>query len=349
MSNRQVTLEQEIDLIDMEFGPFFERRRNYPTRQKGRNMFSRSSKAAMLIGGSVGIVVLGLSGIGLAGVTGDLNTTSVSYGPALATQTINTGFGDSNYTGSPNGPDANGSELDAAYGVVSGGNLNLFLAGNFENNGNHVNVFIADGRPGQSVLNTSVGPINSMNGSVFSPGFSATYVLDSNDYQGTMYTDVADLFNNNGGYQGAVGLSAGIGNGTLSNGILLGLNNSNTAGVNGAGGTATNPADADAVTTGLELAIPLSLLGNPAPGSDILVMADINGGGNGYLSNQFLPGLPVGTGNVGGGGPFTGPSSGAFNFGATPGEYFAVTVPEPTSMCLIGGAAMLLCVRRRKA
>ncbi len=70
----------------------------------------------------------------------------------------------------------------------------------------------------------------------------------------------------------------------------------------------------------------------------ILVLADINGGGDSYLSNQFLPGLPVGTGNVGGGGPFTGANNGSFNFGNTPGEYFAVTVPEPASIGLLGGA-----------
>ena len=44
-----------------------------------------------------------------------------------------------------------GSELDAAYGKVSGGNLYLFLAGNFENNGNHLNVFLAGGASGRAL------------------------------------------------------------------------------------------------------------------------------------------------------------------------------------------------------
>ncbi len=61
-------------------------------------------------------------------ITGNLGTTSVSYGGPLAVQTINTGFGNSSYTGTPNGPDANGSELDAAYGTIANGNLYLFLA-----------------------------------------------------------------------------------------------------------------------------------------------------------------------------------------------------------------------------
>jgi hypothetical protein len=307
----------------------------------------KSFKVATLIGGSSGIVVLGLGGMGFAAITGNLGTTSVSYGPALAIQTVQTQFGTS-----PGGGDATGgSELDAVYGNISGGNLNLFLAGCFENNGNHLNVFLADGRPGQSVLNASVGPSNASNGSAFSPGFLATYEVDTNDYQGTFYTDVADLVNpSNSGYQGSVYVGGGgIGSGTLTNGIAMGINNtldSNTSGVGGGTGAA-NQANAAAVTTGLEMSIPLSLLGNAT--GPIEVLAGINGGGDGYFSNQFLPGLPPGTSNLGGGGPYTGPNSGTFNFSSLPGEFVTVSVPEPTSMCLLGGTAMMLCIRRRKA
>jgi hypothetical protein len=51
------------------------------------------------------------------------------------------------------------------------------------------------------------------------------------------------------------------------------------------------------------------------------VLADINGGDENYLSNQFPPGLPNGTGNLGVS------SGGVFSFGSTPDEYFTV-VPE---------------------
>ncbi len=181
-------------------------------------------------------------------VTGNLSTTPVNYGSnvpgtgALATQSINTGFGNSNYTGTPNGPDANGSELDAAYGVVQNGNLDLFFSGNFENNGNHVNVFIDDGAvsapntpSGQNTLNISNGwTAAAMNGSVFSPGFNADLLLDANDYQGNLYVDQYNL-NTSGStnsYLGAVALSAGIGKGSLG-GIGFGLNNSNVSTMGG--------------------------------------------------------------------------------------------------------------------
>ena len=284
----------------------------------------------LLIGAAAGTLALQARAITVDG------TLDAGYGSALAVQSVNTQFGDTSYTGTPNGPDANGSELDAAYGVISGGNLYVFLSGAAQNNGNHINIFIADGRSGQSTLITSVNPLNAMNGSTFSPGFSATFAVDLNDYQGTLYTDAADLVANTSGYQGAVGLSSGIGNGTLSDGITVGLNNSLISSM-GASGTAANRAAMLAATTGLELAIPLSLLGNPS--GSIEILADINGGGNGYLSNQFLSGLPVGSGNLG---------TSGFNFGSTPGEFFIVT-PEPSTMMLgASGMAALLLLRRRR-
>ena len=321
-------------------------------RWKGRNM-RKSSKAVAVIGGGLGVVVLGLGGVGHAQITGNLGTTSVSYGPALATQTINTGFGDSTIG---DGTSTGGSELDAAYGVVSGGNLNVFLSGNLEDNGNHFNLFVHDGRPGQNVLALpATGTMATMNGSSFSPGFPATYALDLNDYHETDYVEEYAWTGPGtltGGYAGSIPVPGGIGTGMATGGgnpayATIGYNDTNAAGVNGNSGTAANPAAADAVNTGIEVSIPLSVLGNPA--GPIMVLADINGGGDTYLSNQFLPGLPVGINDLGGGGPFTGPGSGTFNFANAPGEYFTVTVPEPASMSLLGGAVMMLCVRRRKA
>src|SRR5579871_4362787 len=89
------------------------------------------------------------------------------YGSALAVQTVNTGFGNA----AGGNDSAGGSELDAAYGTISGGNLYLFFAGNFENNGNHLNVFLDGGAAGQSTLAVpATGTLQTMNGSQFSPG-----------------------------------------------------------------------------------------------------------------------------------------------------------------------------------
>jgi hypothetical protein len=183
---------------------------------------------------------------------------SEGYGGPITTQTINTGFGDSTVG---DGTSGGGSELDAAYGVVQGGNLNLFLSGNFESNGNHVNVFISDGRAGQSSLNVpATGTLQAMNGSVFSPGFQATYATDINDFSGTDYVEEY-LYGGpgtlTGGFIGQFSLTGGIGTG-MPGVTTIGWNDTNAAGVNGNSGTAANGAAADAVTTGLELSIPAS-------------------------------------------------------------------------------------------
>jgi len=299
-------------------------------------------------------IIAGTAASASAQITGNLGTTSVAYGSPLAIQSINTGFGNA----AGNNDSAGGSELDAAYGTVSGSNLDLFLAGNVENNGNHLNVFVNGGAVGQNVLAVpATGTMQTMNGSVFSPNFQATWAWDTNDYQGTFYSEeytYSGPGSLTGGYVGSVAeTSTGIiPTGTLPSGggnpafTSLAVNNNN-ASTMGAAGTAANPAAMLATTTGIELQIPLSVIGYT--GGPIMVLADVNGGGDSYLSNQFLPGLAVGTGNLGGGGPYTGPSGGTFNFSNTPGEYFTVTVPEPASMGLLGTAALMLCARRRKA
>jgi len=55
--------------------------------------------------------------------------------------------------------------------------------------------------------------------------------------------------------------------------------------------------DPAAVTTGMEFSIPLSSIGTTS-GSQIGMVAFIANGGYNFLSNQVLPGLPFGTGNI---------------------------------------------------
>ena len=274
-------------------------------------------------------------------LNGTLN--SGFYGSALSVQTINTGFGNAGGVDS-----GGGSELDAAYGRISGGSLYLFLAGNVENNGNHLNVFIAGGAGGgQNTLNTSGGSLATMNGSVFSSGFNATFAFDDNDFGGTIYSEEYNLVANTGGYVGSLPGTAGIYAGSSGGVTSLYVNNNHISTMGAANAALSGATSGLNTTTGYELVIPLSAIGYM--GGNIEVLADINGGGEGYLSNQFLPGLPVGTGNLGGGGPY-GPGGGTFNFSSTPGEYFTVVpAPEPTTLALLGlsGLATIVAIRRR--
>ncbi|HEV2327164.1 MAG TPA: hypothetical protein VGY56_00060 [Verrucomicrobiae bacterium] len=262
-------------------------------------------------------------------LNGTLNTGF--YGSPLYVQTINTGFGNS-----AGGGDATGSELDAVYAKVSGSDLYLFIAGAFQNNGNHLNVFVAGGAAGQNTLNApTTGTLKAMNGSVFYPGFQATWAFDMNDYSGTLYSEEYNLTGTpSGGYVGALAeSSSGIAAGSDGGVASLYLNNT-LASTMGASGTAISGATSGTnTTTGLEMVIPLSAIGYT--GGAINVLIDINGGGDGYLSNQFLPGLAVGSGNLG---------TTTFNFGsvATPTNYVTFTLDLSEEVALgnfINGAS----------
>ena len=104
-----------------------------------------------------------------------------------------------------------------------------------------------------------------------------------------------------------------VANAIVDNSVVVGFNNNNTS---------SQAANVGAGSTGLELAIPLSLLGNPS--GPIKVLVDINGSSQGYLSNQFLPGLPPGTGNLGAGGTGFGPGGGVFDLSSTSNQFLAV-------------------------
>lgn len=280
-----------------------------------------------------------------------------AYGPALSVQTVETQFGD------------NFSELNAAYAVVSGGNLHLLLTGQVENNFNKLNIFIDSVAGGQNVLtsdanNGGTNPENDLwavkyAGFTFDTAFAADYLLiarNGNAGSDRFEFDLATV----GGGLGAYEQSADIFGGSLTganasvgpSGIGVAYDNGNAAGVLGGTGAA-NQAAAAAVTTGLELVIPLSAIGSPGFGDIIRISAHVNGSNHDYLSNQSLGGFASPQGNLGGdgAGTFTGSLSGIDLNNFAGDQYFTIrVVPEPSSVvwaCLGLGAFVLL--RRRPA
>lgn len=286
-------------------------------------------------------------------------TRDAAYGPALAVQTIQTGFGNAT---NPSGL-GGGGELDAAYAVVEGGRLNVMLTGNIENNFNKLNIFIDSKPGGENVLSASPQYdyehiSRNFGGMTFDTGFAADYHLYARwgSLTGSIFT--VDIVDRNGGSAtvsgngapsstgggtaiqsgvvnpGDLGLgSTGVGevrNLTpfLNNPLTFGFNNTNTAGVGGNSGAAANQADALAVTTGFEFSIALADLGNPQPGDEIKIHAAYGNSNHNFHSNQTLGGLPVGSGNLGGNG--TGGSIGnlsGIDFNNFTGEqFFTITV-----------------------
>jgi hypothetical protein len=268
------------------------------------------------------------------------------YGNARTLQTVDTGFGD------------NSNELDAAYAIIQSGTLYLLVTGNLEANFNRLEIFIDSKAGGQSVFDSS-GNDNTgrMDGMIFDAGFTADYHLDirrgDNGGNLTFDLDFANLgaqsasgyvdIMNNSGIDGA----GSTGTGVNANPIFVGYNNSNTAGVGGLNGAAADQDAAAAVTTGLEVAISLSDL--DYQGGDLSIMVGLNGSGHDYWSNQFLGGMPIGQGNVGGdgNGNFTG--EGAIDLQSFAGDqFFTAAIPEPSTYVLLGVAMVLGAVARRR-
>ena len=279
-----------------------------------------------------------------------------AYGLPLAVQTVETQFGD------------NQSELNAGYARVSGGNLYLLLTGQVQNNFNKLNIFIDSVAGGQNVLQNdgSNGGNNPANdgwagkyaGFTFDTGFAADYMIiarNGNSGGNRFDLDLATI----GGGLGAFQSSGNIFGGSLTGvngsvgpaGLGVGYDNSNAAGILGGSGAA-NAAAAAAVTSGLELVIPLAAIGGLGIGDTIRISAHINGSNHDYLSNQSLGGFAPPQINLGGDGAggFNG-TVGQLNLNNFAGnQYFAVAVPEPSSFVLAGvGLVALLASRRRSS
>lgn len=264
------------------------------------------------------------------------------YGGALMLQNSPTGFGDANIGLQDF---ANGSELDGAYGIISGGNLRLMLTGNLESNFNKLEVFIDSVAGGQNQLRgdnadvdfnglNRMGNDGSGNGMRFDAPFSPDYYLTATGgntgggYQ--MFANFAELLTGGGGAGGFIG-GSGEGNRVLngSNGIVIAIDNSNTGGVDG--GALNDPSS---VMTGIEIMIPLSLIGDNS--TSILVSVMVNGSGHDFMSNQIL-------GGIAGGNPGE-PRN--INFDNIAGDQYFKVTPEPTSLALLALGIAALARRR---
>ena len=246
-------------------------------------------------------------------VDGSILGDELSYGTAIAVQDTQTNFGDNT---NPSIGLADGSELDQVFATVDSGILYLFIAGNLETNFNKLEIFFDTITGGQNSLrgdnpDIDFGGLNRMGfdgttpGLTFDTGFASDYYLNvtAGDSDGDgpieveIFSNFAETATGGSGNGFSVGGSAGDADGndlllTGAQGVFIGLDNSNLFGVSG--GTALS--NGAAVDTGVEIAIPLALIGNPF--QDFRVSAFINGSGHDFLSNQFLGGISSGD-NVG--------------------------------------------------
>ncbi len=282
--------------------------------------------------------IVALAGTALAQSGSGIQAQATTAGaPLVSVQQNGTQFGNSSGTQAS----AGGSELDAAWGTISGGNLNLFMTGNLEANFNKMWVFFDSGAGGVSQLaggysDGGFNEINNMTGLTFDSAFTPERGL---------------RFEVGGGFLGVRGFTldgapgfdvftAGgvaalpIANVAGAAGINFGWDNSNALGVDGASAAAALTAD-----SGWAFDIDLATYFGNAGISEVRVMAFITSGDAGFASNQFLGSLPAGFGNLGG--------LGQVNLNAFDGDQFFTVVPAPGAAALLGLGGLMISRRRR--
>jgi hypothetical protein len=306
---------------------------------------------------SIGVATAALMGSFASAVPlidGTLDPTG--YGPVISIQNNSTGFANNVVSHVGN---AAGSEIDSASMVIANGSLFIHLSGNIESNFNKIEIFIDARDGGQNRIlgiNPDVsfnalqrmGDDGSGNGLTFDAGFEPDLYLDvtcgdNGSGNGILsYVNYAELRTNGDGFGGYAGtgssynldgvdyVEASIGD----YGIGVAINNSNIGGVIGGDGSDCGAPDNVAVTTGIEIEIPLYLIDwdfDGLPFTDVKVCAFVNSSDHGFVSNQILGGLD-GSANLG--------DPRLINFEIIPGlQYFALgdvaesCIPAITGAC----------------
>ncbi len=200
-----------------------------------------------------------------------------------------------------------GSELDAAYALVAGGTLYVFLPGNLMSwlgetpHQDALHVFIDDEPGGQNLLrsdNADVGffggsTLNALAGLTFDTEFSPDYwfACTVDESAPPVRAAYARLLDGGGGEGYILGSAAAGGPGVLSGGtnpygVQVTVDDSNTGGVMGGCG----PSSGAGATQGIEWAIPLGAIGQPA--GAIKVCCIVGDAYTNLLSNQVLGPVP---------------------------------------------------------
>jgi hypothetical protein len=286
------------------------------------------------------LALASVAALGVANAQVIDGTAEALYGPALFTQSNPTQFGNS--TVGLLHESQGGSEIDAVYGRLFGGGLNLAVAGNLENSFNKLVLFFDTGVGGFNTIGATQGStddsnfVSSLAGYTFDAGFNASHVLwyRQGGAGGSGFVTLSSL-----GASGSdlitanTSITAGVVPTITSGTFQFAYNHSNTGGVDSSGGSGAG------VTTGAEMFISFATLGLSSSSSIRVAGLIVGGGAPPFASNQVIGGLPAGTNNLGGS---------VINFANIDGNQYVEVVPEPMTMSVLALGA-LAALRRRKS
>ncbi|MFM7051342.1 MAG: dockerin type I domain-containing protein [Planctomycetota bacterium] len=185
----------------------------------------------------------------------------------------------------------------------------MSLSGNLPTDGTSLDLFIdidPGAGTGQNTLATAhlpspPGGLAPLDGTRFDAGFAPDALYYVNSVGSLVYVDRVQLPTGaklaSKRFLGSAGLNAGRGvlsGGSNPNQVEVALDNTNTQGI-----TAASVSGAASATTGFELRIPFADLGLPADFRGSLRLAAFLQRSAGAVSNQWLPGLPAGSGDLG--------------------------------------------------
>jgi hypothetical protein len=273
------------------------------------------------------------------------------YGSATIVQTLQTGLssggqipgdntlGDLNF--------ASGSELDAAYALVSGGTLRLFLSGNLalrltmqqnDTRGHVLDVFVDCAPGGQNQLN-GLGTGYPLNGMTLETGFAADYWFEffgqGDQFAIDWYASRGVIDSPGSGTLTLLGRSSAGGPGTLIGGtnpfgVKATIDNRNTGGVT----FGCNASSGAGVTRGIEWEIPLTAIGSPTGCFRLMAIVRDGSAVSSPLSNSSLAPMPAGT---------CPPGSAQFvNFASIAGDQSFEACPSPIGVPAPASAALSL-------
>ena len=211
----------------------------------------------------------------------------------VATQDNATGLGD------------NISELDQIFVRPTSAGLKIGITGNLATDATGLVLLLDTISGGQNILDLSgysppPGGPNNLTGTRLDAGFAPDHMIFTNTSGGTIYVDQFQLLTAGGTvktYRGAGTVNDGDGvltGGTNPNGMKVAMNNTNTLGVTG-----TDASQTATALNGFDMFVPYADVGIAgATGTNIRMAAFIIRS-SGEVTNQWLPGLGGGYGNLG--------------------------------------------------